>query len=261
MSEHNEATAVDVTGKRAIAAVDFRHARVYAVDAATHSRPESIDAADPWHLNHNVYHRAGNVDGTYDIDRIDTDEFFKTLAVALHNADEVLLLGHGKGKANASHLFYQYLERHYSDVAAKVVADVRCDIDDLTDNQLLRLGEMYFGADEPVRDYGDSRRGEPHQGEATGSVAHLNNHHTDTLTAIFDHAASGNIRWVDVESLLGSVGTIEQRHDGRFKVQVGAETEIFDRPHGKDISVQQVVDLRRMLRNAGYSPQAPGKEV
>jgi len=39
------------------------------------------------------------------------------------------------------------------------VADVRCDIDDITDAQLLRLGELYFGEDEPVRDHGDSRRG------------------------------------------------------------------------------------------------------
>ena len=142
-----------------------------------------------------------------------------------------------------------------------MVADVRCDIDDISDTQLLRLGEMYFGSDEPARDYGDSRRGEPQPNETAGTPVHLNNHHTDTLTAIFDHAASGNIRWADVESLLGAVGTIEQRHDGRFKVQVGAETEIFDRPHGKDIPVQQVVDLRRMLRNAGYAPQAPGQEV
>lgn len=261
MSENSANTTVDVTGKRAIAAVDFHHARIYAVDAPTHSRPETVKAPDPWNLNHKVYHRAGNVDGTYDIDRIDTDDFFKTLALDLHKASEILLLGHGKGKANASHLFYQYLERHYSDIAAKVVADVRCDIDDISDNQLLRLGEMYFGSDEPARDYGDSRRGEPQPNETAGTPVHLNNHHTDTLTAIFDHAASGNIRWADVESLLGAVGTIEQRHDGRFKVQVGAETEIFDRPHGKDIPVQQVVDLRRMLRNAGYAPQAPGKEV
>lgn len=261
MSESSADTKVDISGKRAIVAVDFHHARVYAVDAPTHSRPTDISAPDPWNLNHNVYHRAGNVDGTYDIDRIDTDDFFKSLAISLAPADEVLLLGHGKGKSNASHLFYQYLERHYSDIAAKVVADVRCDIDDITNNQLLRLGQMYFGVDEPVRDYGDSQRGEPHPGETSAAPVHLNNHHTDTLTAIFDHAASGNIRWADVESLIGAVGTIEQRHDGRFKVQIGAETEIFDRPHGKDIDVQQIVDLRRMLSNAGYRPQKPGKEV
>ena len=29
----------------------------------------------------------------------------------------------------------------------------------------------------------------------------LNNHHLDTLTAIYSHPTSGNIRWADVESL------------------------------------------------------------
>ncbi len=91
--------------------------------------------------------------------------------------------------------------------------------------------------------------------------AHLNNHHMDTLTSIFGHPVSHNITWTSVESLLAAVGSVEQRHDGKFKVTVGAETEIFERPRGKDIDTQQVVDLRRMLRNAGFEPQAPGKEV
>ncbi|MFI0433275.1 MAG: hexulose-6-phosphate isomerase [Candidatus Nanopelagicales bacterium] len=91
--------------------------------------------------------------------------------------------------------------------------------------------------------------------------AHLNNRHLDTLTAIYSHPASGNIRWADVESLLGAVGTIEEKHDGKFLVAVGEETETFERPKGKDIDVQMVVDLRRMLRNAGYVAQKPGTEV
>ncbi len=165
MGEHDITDKVDVRGKRAVVAVDFHHARIYAIDAPTHSRPEAVQATDPYNLDHNLYHRAGNPDGTYDIDRIDTDEFFKTLALALREAQEVLLLGHGKGKSNASHIFETYLHKHYSDVAAKIVADIKCDIDDITDNQLLRLGELYFGEDEPERDYGDSRRGEPRPGE------------------------------------------------------------------------------------------------
>lgn len=147
--------AVNLGGKRAVVAMDFRRARVYATDSPGHSRPEGVEAKDPWHLNHNLYHREENPDGTYDIDAIDTNDFFKTLALELKAADEVLLLGHGKGKSNASVLFASYLERHYSDVAAKVVAIVRCDVDDITDNQLLRLGEMYFGTDEPERGFGD----------------------------------------------------------------------------------------------------------
>lgn len=145
--------AVNVRGKRAVVAMDFRHVRVYATDSPGHSRPEGVKAQDPWHLNHNLYHREDNPDGTYDIDAIDTDDFFKTLALELKPADELLLLGHGKGKSNASVLFASYLEKHYSDVAAKVVAIVRCDVDDITDNQLLRLGESAFGDDVPERGF------------------------------------------------------------------------------------------------------------
>jgi hypothetical protein len=29
---------------------------------------------------------------------------------------------------------------------------------------------------------------------------------------------------------------------------------VFVPPHGKDADVQQLVDLRRMLRNAGFAP-------
>ena len=35
---------------------------------------------------------------------------------------------------------------------------------------------------------------------------------------------------------------------------IGPETEVFERPRGKDIDVQMVVDLRRMLTAAGLGP-------
>lgn len=159
MANEHASGNVQLRGKRAVVALDFHHARIYAIDAPTHSSPEGVTANDPWNLDHNLYHRAGNPSGAYDIDLIDSDEFFKTVAIALKDADEVLLLSHGKGKSNAGHVFEAYLHKHYSDVAQKIVADVRVDIDDITNNQLLRLGELYFGKDEPERDYGDSRRG------------------------------------------------------------------------------------------------------
>ena len=88
-------------------------------------------------------------------------------------------------------------------------------------------------------------------------TTHLNNHHRDTVTALFAHPTSHNLRWVDVISLLGAVGTVEEKHDGRFRINVGAEIEVFDRSHHKDISIEQVIDFRRMLKNAGYGPTAP----
>jgi hypothetical protein len=81
----------------------------------------------------------------------------------------------------------------------------------------------------------------------------LNNHHRDTLKKILDHPASGNVEWRQVLSLLEAVGTVEEEHNGKFKVKVGDETETLDRPHDKDVDRQMIVDLRRMLTGAGFS--------
>jgi hypothetical protein len=83
---------------------------------------------------------------------------------------------------------------------------------------------------------------------------HLNNRHRDTLGQIFGHPASHNIEWRAVMSLLEAVGTVTTRHDGKVTVKIGPEQEFLDPPPGKDIDAQMVVDLRRMLSNAGYRP-------
>lgn len=138
-----------------VAAIDFHQTRVWELDADPSGRPTRIIAEDPKGYFRHLHAKAGNPDGTY---RDDNDEYWKALAEHLGHADAILLLGHGNGKANASHHFVAYAEKHYSDVAAKLVAEVRCDIDDLTDAQVLRLAQIYFGT-EPDRDFGDNRRG------------------------------------------------------------------------------------------------------
>lgn len=50
------------------------------------------------------------------------------------------------------------MTRHVSATAGKVLAILRADIDDLTDEQVLRLGQQAYGI-APARDHGDSRRG------------------------------------------------------------------------------------------------------
>ena len=84
--------------------------------------------------------------------------------------------------------------------------------------------------------------------------SNLNNHHHNTLEAIFSHPASGNIEWRQVVSLLEAVGTVTEEHNGKLKITLGPETETLRASHGKDIDQQLIVDLRRMLRGAGYEP-------
>jgi hypothetical protein len=81
----------------------------------------------------------------------------------------------------------------------------------------------------------------------------LNNHHRDTLAQIFSHPPSGNIEWSHVLSLLEAVGTVTEQQNGKFKVAVGPEIEVLERPRGKDIDEQLIVDLRQMLTSAGFA--------
>ena len=83
---------------------------------------------------------------------------------------------------------------------------------------------------------------------------HLSSHHRDTLGKIFRHPTSGNIEWREVLSLLDNVGTTTEERNGKFRVTLGPETEVFEAPRGKDIDEQVIVDLRRMLRQAGLAP-------
>ncbi|HZN81680.1 MAG TPA: hypothetical protein VFC01_18635 [Mycobacterium sp.] len=83
---------------------------------------------------------------------------------------------------------------------------------------------------------------------------HLSSHHRDTLGKIFSHPASGNVEWRDVLSLLEYVGTTTEERNGKFRVTLGPETEVLEAPRGKDIDEQLIVDLRRMLRQAGLTP-------
>jgi hypothetical protein len=78
----------------------------------------------------------------------------------------------------------------------------------------------------------------------------LDAEHRDTLEQIFNRPSSGNVEWRRVRSLLDAVGMVEEEQDGRLRVTLGGETETVDRPHGKDVDVQMLVDLRRMLRRA-----------
>ena len=100
---------------------------------------------------------------------------------------------------------------------------------------------------------GITLRPNPDLGSAPTS-ANLNNHHRNTLEEIFSHPASGNIEWRNVLSLLEAVADTTEEHNGKLKVKLGSETEVFRTPHGKDIDPQMIVDLRRMLAAAGYAP-------
>jgi hypothetical protein len=85
-------------------------------------------------------------------------------------------------------------------------------------------------------------------------AADLSHRHRDTLERIFSHPSSGNIEWRQVLSLLETIGSTTEEHNGKVKVTLGPETEVLQPPRGKDVDRQMIVDLRRMLTQAGFAP-------
>ena len=146
-----------IRGKSVVAVISYRDALIYATDADVGSRPERVVAPDPHGRFRKVNHKAGNPLGTYEDD---SPAYWAEITTELEPAGAILVLGDGKGKANASHRWVTYVEKHHRDVAAKLVADIRVDIDHLDENQVLRLAQTYFG-EASERDFGDNRRGGP----------------------------------------------------------------------------------------------------
>lgn len=81
----------------------------------------------------------------------------------------------------------------------------------------------------------------------------LKSHHLATAEKILAHPASHNIEWHDAAALIVEIGSITEGANGRYTVTIGDETQIFDRPRGKDLDVQQIVDLRKMLTASGIT--------
>jgi len=78
-----------------------------------------------------------------------------------------------------------------------------------------------------------------------------------TLDTIFQHPLTHNLPWRDVAALIESIGSVEERHDGEFSLRAGDQHLSIKRPHGKDLTGPDVIELRHFLTRAGWSPEAP----
>jgi hypothetical protein len=78
-----------------------------------------------------------------------------------------------------------------------------------------------------------------------------------TLDTIFQHPLTHNLPWRDVAALVESIGSVEERHDGEFSLRAGDQHLSIKRPHGKDLTGPDVIELRHFLTRAGWSPEAP----
>jgi hypothetical protein len=87
----------------------------------------------------------------------------------------------------------------------------------------------------------------------------LHGAHLRTLEALFRHPPAHNLEWMDVISLIEKIGTAEEKSNNKFSIEVGEQHYLMHKPHGKELTSTEVVDLRHFLQRAGWSPGAPSQ--
>ncbi len=80
-----------------------------------------------------------------------------------------------------------------------------------------------------------------------------------TLEALFRHPPAHNLEWMDVVALIEKIGAVHQTGDNKFTFDVAGEHHLMHKPHTKDLTSSEVVDLRHFLQRAGWSPDAPSQ--
>jgi hypothetical protein len=128
-------------GRFVVIAITTREARVWDMGVGPGARPHVILSDDPHreqrHVrpsqNDHMHHR-----------RIDDPSFYAAVAGSIPPASEVLLVGHGKGKANAMLSFVQYLERHEPAVARRVVGAMTSNLEAMTEGEILAASREWW---------------------------------------------------------------------------------------------------------------------
>jgi hypothetical protein len=77
-----------------------------------------------------------------------------------------------------------------------------------------------------------------------------------TLDTIFRHPLSHNLSWREVVNLFSAIGDAEEKHNGEFVFRAGEDTLMMKKPHHKDLTGDDVMDLRHFLSRTGWSPGA-----
>ena len=76
-----------------------------------------------------------------------------------------------------------------------------------------------------------------------------------TLEAIFHHPSAHNLEWSDVVALIEKIGHAQEKANNEFVFEVAGKRHVMHKPHTKDLTGSEVVEVRRFLVQAGCSPE------
>jgi hypothetical protein len=95
----------------------------------------------------------------------------------------------------------------------------------------------------------------PSEGRSAGDRPTLSKTGRRTLEALFRHPIAHNLEWADVVALMRKIGSVEHKSNNETSLRIGAQHQLFRTPRVKDLTVDEVMELRHFLARAGWAPR------
>ena len=125
----------------AIVAITRDEARVWNAGMEKGTAPQRLhppsDLGQHHHVRQAQHHRGHDTDH-------DNLRFYESIAQALADANEILIIGHGTGKADHIVRFTQFLERKHPATAARVKGAMDSSLYAMTEAQILSAAREWF---------------------------------------------------------------------------------------------------------------------
>jgi hypothetical protein len=87
----------------------------------------------------------------------------------------------------------------------------------------------------------------------------IDNHQHHTLEKIFSHPLARDLHWVAVEHLLDDLGERGETHTGNLTFSVDGTLRVVHGKRGRELSADQVIELRHILHDFGFTPDLTGR--
>ena len=130
----------DTFEKFVVVTITEHEARVWATGIKRGSIPQRIFA--PSGLNSHHFRDDPKHQGRGDGPGVPA--YFKEIILAISDASEILIIGHGHGKASAMMHFVQYVERKHPELAKKVVDAIDTNFTAMTELEILAVARDWF---------------------------------------------------------------------------------------------------------------------
>ncbi len=131
----------DISNKFVVVTLTHGEAKIWATGIDKGQKPEKIHV--PASGNHHHFRTDPKLsNATKESTQVIT--YFNEICAAVSSENEILLIGHGAGKASEMLHFIQFAERKHPEVAKKIVDAIEADVIALTEPQILALARTWF---------------------------------------------------------------------------------------------------------------------